>query len=73
MMKSLAEQIYTALSNQPKMVLIEIFGKFMKFQFFLGKHPQTVAFKHNLEKNILVLILLLQQAYFCNDLCTKCV
>ena len=58
--KSLAVKISAALPNQPKMVLIEIFGKFMKFRFFLGKHPQTVAFKHNLEKNILVLILLLQ-------------
>ena len=34
MKKSLAEQIYTALPNQPKMVLTEIFWKFIIFQFF---------------------------------------
>ena len=51
MKKSLAEQIYTALPNQPKMVLIEIFWKFMKFRFFSMKHPHTIAFKHNLGKN----------------------
>ena len=48
--KSLAEQIFTALPNQPKMVLIEIFWKFMKFLFFSMKHPHTIAFKHNLSK-----------------------
>ena len=48
--KSLAEQIFTALPNQPKMVLIEIFWKFMKFLFFSMKHPHTIAFKHNLGK-----------------------
>ena len=51
MKKSLAEQIYTALPNQPKMVLIEIFWKFMKFRFFSMKHPHHIAFKHNLGKN----------------------
>ena len=36
--------------NQPKMVLIEIFWKFMKFRFFSMKHPHTIVFKHNLGK-----------------------
>ena len=48
--KNLAEEIFTALPNQPKLVLIEIFWKFLKFRFFLLKLPQTIAFKHNLKK-----------------------
>ena len=62
MKKSLAEQIYTALPNQPKMVLIEIFWKFMKFQFFFMKHPHTIAFKHNLGKKYSHIDFLLQYA-----------
>ena len=50
MKKSLVEQIFTALLNQPKMVLIEIFWKFMKFRFFSMKHPHTIAFEHKLGK-----------------------
>ena len=62
MKKSLAEQIYTALPNQPKMVLIEIFWKFMKFRFFFMKHPHTIAFKHNLRKKYSHIDFLLQYA-----------
>ena len=50
MMKSLAEQIYTALLNQPKMVLIEILLKIHEISIFFMKHPHTIAFKHNLRK-----------------------
>ena len=50
MKKSMAKQIFTALLNQPKMVLIEIFWKFMKFRSFSVKHPHTIAFEHNLGK-----------------------
>ena len=62
MKKSLAKQIYTALPNQPKIVLIEIFWKFMKFQFFFMKHPYTIAFKHNLGKKYSHIDFLLQYA-----------
>ena len=55
--KNLAEKSFTALPNQPKLVLIEIFWKFVKFRFFSLKLPQTIAFKHNLKKNIVILIL----------------
>ena len=43
-------QFFIKPPNQPKMVLIEIFWKFMKFRFFSMKHPHTIAFKHNLGK-----------------------
>ena len=73
MKKSLVEQIYTALPNQPKMVLIEIFWIFMKFRFFSMKHPHTIAFKHNLGKKCPHIDFLLQHALFCIFLCTKSV
>ena len=55
--RELGRKIFTALPNQPKLVLIEIFWKFLKFRVFSLKHPQPIAFKHNLKKNIVILIL----------------
>ena len=62
MKKSLAEQIYTALPNQPKMVLIEIFLKIHEISIFFMKHPHTIAFKHNLGKKYSHIDFLLQYA-----------
>ena len=62
MKKSLAEQIYTALPNQPKMVLIEIFLKIHEISIFFMKHPLTIAFKHNSGKKYSHIDFLLQYA-----------
>ena len=62
MMKSLAEQIYTALPNQPKMVLIEIFLKIHEILIFFMKHPLTIAFKDNSGKKYSHIDFLLQYA-----------
>ena len=69
MKKSLAEQIYTALPNQPKMVLIEIFWKFMKFRFFFSWNT-LILLRLNIiyVKNILILIFcynMLNFVFFC--------
>ena len=58
MKKSLVEQIFTAPLNQPKMVLLEIFGNFMLLKF----HPHATAFKHDLRKKYSHIDFLLQYA-----------
>ena len=68
MKKSLAKQIYTALPNQPKMVLIEIFWKFMKFRFFSWNTLLLLRLNIIQVKNILILIFcynMLNFVFFC--------